>query len=337
MPAPSKPFQHIYVEDRARAYPACGQILERFPRARVIPIDDYQAVFGRNRQDFDLQKRSPKLILAEKKDQFIYDGSSYVQDFAFSNFHYNALVLNCLYDCRYCYLQGMYPGANIVVFVNLEAFFEAARGAVARRRDPASPLHLAISYDTDLLAMENRLGYVRQWLDFTRRTPGLVTEIRTKSAVWRPFIDVEPESRFIFAWTLSPDAVARAHEIGAPPLKNRLEAARRLGEGGWPLRLCFDPILQLPEAQNIYGSFIDEVFTSLQPEWVQDVSIGVFRVSVDYFKRMKRLDRSPLLYQPVVRQGSAVTYSEPVRSRLTESVTTALRRHIPEEKIFIWT
>jgi len=34
--------------------------------------------------------------------------------------------LNCVYDCEYCYLQGMYPSANIVVFVNFEDFTNAA-------------------------------------------------------------------------------------------------------------------------------------------------------------------------------------------------------------------
>ena len=34
-------------------------------------------------------------------------------------------MFNCIYDCDYCYLQGMYPSANIVVFVNHEDFFDA--------------------------------------------------------------------------------------------------------------------------------------------------------------------------------------------------------------------
>ena len=31
-------------------------------------------------------------------------------------------MLNCLYDCRYCFLQGMYRSANYVLYVNYEDF-----------------------------------------------------------------------------------------------------------------------------------------------------------------------------------------------------------------------
>ena len=31
--------------------------------------------------------------------------------------------MNCVFDCEYCYLKGMYPSANLVVFVNLEDIF----------------------------------------------------------------------------------------------------------------------------------------------------------------------------------------------------------------------
>lgn len=29
-------------------------------------------------------------------------------------------MMNCIFDCEYCYLKGMYPSGNLVVFVNLE-------------------------------------------------------------------------------------------------------------------------------------------------------------------------------------------------------------------------
>ena len=59
-----------------------------------------------------------KLILAIKKPPFIYKGTDILQDGGFKNFYYNTPFLNCLYNCDYCFLQGMYPSANMVVFVN---------------------------------------------------------------------------------------------------------------------------------------------------------------------------------------------------------------------------
>ena len=32
-------------------------------------------------------------------------------------------MLNCIYDCKYCFLQGMFNSANYLVFVNYQDFF----------------------------------------------------------------------------------------------------------------------------------------------------------------------------------------------------------------------
>ena len=60
--------------------------------------------------------------------------------------------MNCIFDCEYCYLKGMYPSANIVVFVNLEDIF----AEVAQKLENHS-LYLCVSHDTDLLKWNQSL------------------------------------------------------------------------------------------------------------------------------------------------------------------------------------
>ena len=72
MSSKAKAFSHIYVESEAMDHARTQAIIARFPRTQVVEIDDYQNVFGRGRQDFWTQKASPKLILAIKKNQFLY-------------------------------------------------------------------------------------------------------------------------------------------------------------------------------------------------------------------------------------------------------------------------
>jgi len=121
----------------------------------------------------------------------------------------------------------MYPSANVVLYVNTEDFFEATRRAVERRADPDTPLYLAISYDTDLLAFESLAHYCRLWIEFCRETPDLLVEIRTKSANYAGLGKLPPHPRAILAWTLSPDEVVRAYEKLTPSLDKRLQAAAR--------------------------------------------------------------------------------------------------------------
>ena len=37
----------------------------------------------------------------------------------FKENYYFSHMLNCIYDCKYCFLQGMFNSANFVIFTNL--------------------------------------------------------------------------------------------------------------------------------------------------------------------------------------------------------------------------
>ena len=333
----ARTFSHVYVEEGVCDHPRTEAILTRFPSATVVPVDDYQNVFGRGRQDFWKQKQSPKLILARKKDNFLYGGNDFLQANLSPNFSYNALVLNCPYDCHYCYLQGMYGGANMVAFVNLEDYFHAAAAGCANRPDKDQPMPLAISYDTDLLALEGVLGYVAEWIEWARSRPDILLEIRTKSAPGRFLGMTPPTSSARLAWTLSPAEVARRYETGEPPLEKRLRAIQTAADKGWRISLCVDPILQIPDGGRIYGNFIDELAQSLPWGAVERVELGVFRMSSAYFKRMLDRPGTDLLHYPYEHGNKVVSYNKKEREQLVDTVRAGLLPLISKEKIFIWT
>jgi spore photoproduct lyase len=333
----AKSFSHIYVEEGALEHPRAQAILQRFPSSEVVVVDDYQNVFGRGRQDFWRQKASPKLILALKKDNFLYGGNEFLQANMSPNFSYNALVLNCPYDCHYCYLQGMYGGANVVAFVNLEEYFAAAEAGCARRPDPGEVMPLAISYDTDLLALEGILGYTSEWVEWARSRPDMLLEVRTKSAPGRFLRDTPPTPSARLAWTLSPDEVAQRYETGAPSLKVRLKSLREAAELGWRIALCIDPILKLPDGDRLYRDFITLLEKEVPWSSVERVELGVFRVSSAYFKRMLDRPGTDLLQYPYEHANKTVSYNKKEREQLVDTVKTALLPIISKKKIFIWT
>ncbi|MEX0322273.1 MAG: radical SAM protein [Puniceicoccaceae bacterium] len=317
-------------------HPRTREVLKRFPRSQLIPIDDYQNVFGRSRQDFWRQKASPKLVLAHKKENLLYKGNVFLQGNESPNFCYTAQVLNCPYDCHYCYLQGMYAGANIVAFVNLEDTFRAAEEACATRPDPKRPLHLAISYDTDLLALEGILGFGRDWLRWAESQPDMLVEIRTKSAIHRLLAEFPPVDTVRLAWTLSPDPVARQYEEGAPSLDARIKALKHAADKGWRISICLDPVLMVPGHHRVYSEFVHKLERELPWPQVEQVELGVFRMSSTHFKRMQKRPGTDLLHYPFEHANNAVSYKLEERKELVSEVFVQLQNSISEEKIHLW-
>ena len=332
-----KRFSHIYLEDGVEPYPLTRTILDRFPGATRVRVADYKHVFARRRQSFQAQKRSPKLILARKKDNWIYPGPSQSQDFGYRNFYYNSLLLNCIYNCDYCYLQGMYPSGNLVVFVNEDDFFSATKRAIEERPFPEEPLYLCISYDKDLLAYENVAPYCARFIEFTRSHEELLIEIRTKSANWNALAEVSPCPRVILAWTLSPRSVIARYEKQTPGLEQRIRIIKRCLDRGWQVRLCFDPVLRIDGWEATYKDFFREVFRALPARSIRDASLGLFRMNADFFKRIKKQrSDSDILYYPFERKSSLITYPQADRRNMLDSLQEELEAHLPKEKIETW-
>lgn len=324
-------FSHIYLEKQVRDHPVANRIMAKFPRAVVVEIDHYKDVFNRSRQQFSLQKQSQKLILAEKKGQLVYPGADVSQDFGHEHFYYTSTILNCVYDCHYCYLQGMFPSANIVMFVNMEDFFAEVDRLLIQH-----PVYLAISYDTDLLAFENIAGMSRMWIEYVRKQPDLIVELRTKSVNYGAIRDMTPVDRVVLAWTLSPPQVAKVYEPLTPSPRARLQSIKQAIDDGWKVRLSFDPVLNVKDWRRIYGEWVEETFSVIPPEQVEDISIGVFRMSKDYLKNIRRVRTdSPLVYENFTCRDGVYSYPEPVTSEMTDYVRGKVRRFVPEEKIFL--
>ncbi len=327
-------FRHIYVEREAEHSPAALHLYERFPDASFIPIDHYKDVFNRSRQNLLQQETEPSLILAVNHGRLFYPGAPVCQSFGAEHFLYTSCVMNCLYDCDYCYLQGMYPSGNIVVFVNLEDYFTELTRLLSEH-----PVYLCCSYDADLAALNGIFPHAEAFCRYAAEHPGLRLELRTKCAPLPLIQKLPPVKNVILAFTLSPQELITRYEHYTPSLLARLAAAKEAAKRGFSLRLCFDPLLDVPEAERLYPGMIEQVFSVLSPEEIADVSLGVFRISGSYLKQLRKAKPSCAFSFYPYELTDGICHYRPERCQvLLETVKKALYLHgVTDEKIFIWT
>ncbi|EOD01195.1 Spore photoproduct lyase [Caldisalinibacter kiritimatiensis] len=305
--------------------------MSKFKDAIKIEIDHYKDVFSRGHQSFVLQKNSPKLILAVKEDNLVYKGAEVCEDFGNQHFYYTSSIMNCIYNCEYCYLQGMYSSANVVVFVNIEDIFNEIEKLLEKH-----PVYLSISYETDLLAFEGLTSYTSKWMEFASKHSDLKLELRTKSANFNAISHIKPLNNVILAWTISPDKVIVQYEKGTPSLDNRLKSVRSAMDKGWKVRLCFDPLLYIKEWRKHYSKCIDKTFDVVPVEQIHDISIGVFRVSKDYLKRIKKeRTNSMLLAYPFECKNGVCSYTKEHTEQMINFVYNKVNKYVTKEKIYI--
>ncbi|MEQ1561027.1 MAG: spore photoproduct lyase family protein, partial [Methyloglobulus sp.] len=237
-------IETIYIEENIQQHSRVKDILARFPSARRITCERYGEVFNPKAQNFRLQKQKPALILAEKYHNFALETPKGYGMGANRNYYFSHM-LNCLYDCRYCFLQGMYQSANYVLFVNYEDFQDDIKQIC--NNHPSEDNHFFSGYDCDSLALEPVTDFVGQFLPFFATLPNAWLELRTKSTQIRTLANREPLPRCVVAFSLSPAEIASKVEDRAPPLERRLAAIEQLQQQGWQIGLRFDPLIYQSE------------------------------------------------------------------------------------------
>lgn len=336
----NRPFSHIYVEKRVLAdefySEKADEIIRHFPGANIIKIDHYKDVFNRHKQCFPEQHESQALLLAMKQGNLVYPGAEVCQSMGNEHFYYTSCMMNCLFDCEYCYLKGMYPSGNMVVFLNLRDIFARVKELLREH-----PVYLCVSYDTDLLAAEFLTGYVKEWMRFTDSNPGLTIEVRTKAGniSFESLLSEAGQGspRNIFAFTLSPEYVITHYEHRTGSLKGRIDSIKKAIERGLTVRLCFDPMIYCPDWKKEYGSMMDTVFSEIPMDKIRDVSVGSFRLSEDYLKTMRRnMPGSAVVQYPYQNDGGVYHYSDRLTNDMENWMVSRLKERVPENRIFRW-
>jgi spore photoproduct lyase len=307
-------IETLYIEEKLLKHPRVIEIAARFPNARKITCGRYGEVFNPKAQNFRLQKRQPALILAEKFKNFVLRTPSTYGIGASKNFYFSHM-LNCLYDCRYCFLQGMYQSAHYVLFVNYEDFGNEIRRLSLDHSD--EQVHFFSGYDCDSLALEPVTGFAAYFLPFFATLPNAWLELRTKSTQIRTLLTQSPLPRCIVAFSLSPDPIAQKVEHKAPSLQRRLEAIGKLQEQGWAIGLRFDPVIFQSGYQAQYRQLFEEVFARIDPERLHSVSLGSFRLPEHYFKKMQKLYPDEKLFAgPLQSSNGTIGYERPLEKEI---------------------
>lgn len=319
----------VYVETAVREHPRTLHLLERLHRLPLVEIEHYGEVFNPRAQNFRLQKKNPAIIIAHKnKGQVLAAPEGYGLGGDYN--YYFSHMLNCIYDCRYCFLQGMYQSAHQVLFVNYEDFGEQIRHVAARHR--GKPVWFYSGYDCDSLANEPMTRFTDFFIPLIADIDNAWMELRTKSTQVRSMLEMEPVSRVVTAFSFSDQFSHGKLEHGVPTVAKRVGAMCRLLEAGWPVGLRFDPVVYHQNYQAAFVDLLEQVFAKIDAQKLHSVSLGSFRLTRDHFRSINRLyPEEPLFAQNMELNNGIVGYPREREQEMIGFCEAQLMKHIPAQ------
>lgn len=324
-------FSRIYIEKEALSYPVVKKILQKYNNISKVICDHYGEIFNIKNQNFRTQKQFPALIIAVKKGNRVLETP---EGFGIggNNNYYFSHMQNCLYDCRYCFLQGMYHSANYLWFVNYQDFMADINDIIVKNNQPS---YFFSGYDCDSLVFESITSFAKEFLTFFKNYDNAILEFRTKSVNIKAIENFAVIKNAVIAFSFTPSEISKMIEHKVPPVKNRIKAMQKLSNLGWQVGLRLDPMIYHKEYQQLYKKLIADIFAGLNINNLHSVSVGPLRFPKKMHDRITRLyPDERILTDDLVQIDNMISYQKEIEEKLKNYVTKQLEKYIINTKIF---
>ena len=343
-------FEKIYLDEKAEGDSISKTVLRALPDVPVETIQDKRSLikqFSSMPDPIGMGKRN--LLITHFYGRRLKPCPGTCDHICCGYYVINGIT-NCPMDCSYCVLQGYLNNPFLTLYTNWDALLEEID--VFLSTDRQSLLRLGTGELSDSLALESIFPLSQFLIRFFSEKSNGVLEIKTKSVNVGSLLDLDHRGKTIVSWSVNPPKMIGEEEMGTASLKDRIDAARRCQESGYPLGFHFDPIIYHEGWEKEYEEAVLQLFKQIDPKRVVWISLGGFR----YPPKLKAIaeERFPrtnvFLGELFPGRDAKFRYLKEIRVEIYQKMTRWLREVDPSlfvylcmesqevwEKVFGWT
>ncbi|MCU7921652.1 MAG: radical SAM protein [Candidatus Thiodiazotropha sp. (ex Dulcina madagascariensis)] len=221
-------------------------------------------------------------------------------------------VENCGFDCSYCSIQSFYHGD--------EVRFDSGFGEKLARLeiDPDRFYHIGTGQSSDSLMWGNQAGILEALLDFARRHPNVILELKTKSKNISYLLKVDVPPNLLCTWSLNTPTLIANEEHLTASLDERLRSARRLADRGVLVGFHFHPMIHYDRWREDYGLLFQRLLREFTADEIVLVSLGTLTYIKSVIKQLRSRKgfRSKVLQMPLVESDGKLSYPRTIKQEM---------------------
>lgn len=249
-----KPFEPslVYFEPKALEYPLGKELYKKFQQ-KQIPI---RMTTSHNRitnlpgnTELERYRIAKRTLVVGVRKTLKFEQSKPSADYALP------LATGCMGHCHYCYLQTTLGNRPYVrVYVNLDEIFAQAENYIEERKPEVTVFEAACT--SDPVGLEHITGSLKKTIEFIGQNPYARLRFVTKYANVDSLLDAKHNGHTRFRFSVNANYVVRQMEPATSPLEERIQAAKKVAEAGYPLGFIIAPIMIFEEWEQQYEELL---------------------------------------------------------------------------------
>lgn len=243
--------------------------------------------------------------------------------------------IQCSLNCTYCILQAYLNQPNLRLFGNIEQALSELERELSEH--PEALYRFGTGEFTDSLLLDPYTELSRRLVPFFARWPNAVLELKTKTTFIENLRDLDHNGQTIVSWSLNAPAVRKREEAETASIGDRLRAARRCLDWGYPLAFHFDPMIEHRNWRQGYGETLDRLFDAVDPGRIVWISLGCLR----FMPALKSViqshhPRSRMLSGEFIRGlDGKLRYFRDIRAEMYAFMVERIRKTAPECCVYL--
>lgn len=231
--------ERVFFDTTSLKYPLGQKLLQYFEEKNVEIIKaPIQRVFHfiPGESENDKYSHAKKTLVITTKKSLNLDICKPSADYEFS------LVTNCPGNCEYCYLhttQSFKPYMR--VYVNIEDIFETIKKYINKNSNNITTFEVASAGDP--LAVEHITGNLARTIEFFGKLDNGRLRVVTKFDNVDSLLDIEHRGHTRFRFSINSRYVIDTFEHNTANFSERIEAATKIFNAGYPLGFIVAPIM----------------------------------------------------------------------------------------------
>lgn len=340
-----KPFvpQLVYIEPRALEYPLGKELQRKFETMgieirKTTSHNQIRNLPGEN--DFQKYRIAKSTLVVGVRKTLKFDTSKPSAEYAIP------FATGCMGHCHYCYLQTtMGSKPYIRTYVNIDEIFDAAENYMQERAPEIT--RFEASCTSDIVGIDHLTHTLKRAIEYFGKSKYGKLRFVTKFEHVDHLLDAEHNGKTRFRFSINDDYVIKYFEPGTSRLNERIQAAVKVAEAGYPLGFIVAPIYIHNGWEEGYKEMFEKLEDSLPPFARKDLTFELIQhrftqpakrvIQHNYPMTKLELDESKRKWKWGKYGIGKYVYTDPEQEAIKDTLGGYVQKFFPEAKIEYFT